>query len=248
LVAAAGRRLDALVGDGRLDGEARSELLALLQLLTDYTAAVQQSSVAGAVVQHCLRGLQSLMGVLQASGLDPASWQPPAWQLLQSLVQLLAAVCRRCEAGEAEAGRGMLSLLLADQQVAAMLAGAASHMLLVPDQMLLGSSFVQRSRAAGLQRDLLQLFAALAALAGRQPPCVQQPHNARDSGRGGAASRHSLASSGGVDGQATSRAAQPGPAQDLLLGALLASLASSASCFVLPGPGLLAGITSAHVG
>jgi hypothetical protein len=217
LVAAAGSRFNALAAEGKPEGGARAELLALLQLLTDYTTAVQHPSVAPAVMLHCLPGLQSLTGVLQAGGLDAACWTTPTWQLLHSLALLLAAVCKKCEDGEA--GRALLALLLADQQVAAMLSGAASHMLLLPKQQL-GGSLGQRARAAALQRDLLQLFAALAALVGRQPPCVQQPHHSRESDR--AASRLSFASSAAAEEPSSSSSQEapprPGPGQDLLLG------------------------------
>ena len=234
LVAAAGRRLSELAGEGAPQGEALAELLALLGLLAEYAAAVPQASVAVAVVRHCLSGFQALLGTLQAGGLDVALWPAPTWQLLHALVPLLAATCRRCE--DAEAGRGLLALLLADQQVAAMLAGAASHVLLLPEQPLpptpaaagkAGSqgrpapaaNMAQRSRMAALQRDLLQLFAALAALAGRQPPCVAQPHHAREPER--AASRLSV-SSAAFDDLSTGREGrdgeQAGPGQDLLLG------------------------------
>ena len=217
LVAAAGSRFNALAAEGKPEGGARAELLALLQLLTDYTTAVQHPSVAPAVMLHCLPGLQSLTGVLQAGGLDAACWTTPTWQLLHSLALLLAAVCKKCEDGEA--GRALLALLLADQQVAAMLSGAASHMLLLPEQQL-GGSLGQRARAAALQRDLLQLFAALAALVGRQLPCVQQPHHSRESDR--AASRLSFASSAAAEEPSSSSSREapprPGPGQDLLLG------------------------------
>lgn len=168
--------------------------------------------MAEAVVRHCLTSLQSLMGVLQAAGVDAAGWAPPTWQLLHALVLLLAAACKKCE--EAEAGRGLLALLLGDQQAAAMLAGAAGHVLLLPEPAAAGAgaSLAQRRRAAALQRDLLQLFAALAALVGRQPPCVRQPHHPREADR--AASRLSAASSALDSG----RDAHQDPGQDLLLG------------------------------
>lgn len=211
LVAAVGARLTSLTVGGMPEGEARAEVLALLQLLTDYAAAVRQPSVAAAVVQYCLAGLQSLLGMLQASGLDAAAWPTATWQLLHPLVLLLAAVCRRCE--HAEAGRGLLSLLLADQQVSGMLTSAASHVLLQPEAPGGGGSLAQRSRTAALQRDLLQLFAALATLVGRQPAMVTQPHD-QPSER--APSRLSLSSSayeeGGRDG------GEAGPGYDLLLG------------------------------
>ncbi|KAL4458989.1 hypothetical protein ABPG75_013854 [Micractinium tetrahymenae] len=213
LIAAVGQRLNALANGGRPESEGRKELLAALQLLTDYVNAAAQPSVAAALVRHCLPGLQALLGVLQVSGLDAASWSTATWQLLHAVVLLAATACRKCE--DAEAGRGLLSLLLADQHAAALLASAGSHMLLQPEQAH-GGTMAQRSRAAALQRDLLQLFAALAGLAGRQPPCVQGPHHPRDS-EGRAASRISVASSG-VDGAGTSRGAPPGPGQDLLLG------------------------------
>lgn len=211
LVAAVGARLTSLADGGMPEGEARAEVLALLQLLTDYATAVRQPSVAAAVVQYCLAGLQSLLGMLQASGLDAAAWPTATWQLLHPLVLLLAAVCRRCE--DAEAGRGLLSLLLADQQVSGMLTSAASHVLLQPEAPGGGGSLAQRSRTAALQRDLLQLFAALATLVGRQPAMVTQPHD-QQSER--APSRLSLSSSayedGGKDG------GEAGPGYDLLLG------------------------------
>lgn len=237
LVAAAGQRLVSLAGKGVPEGEARAELLALLQLLTEYAAAVPQPSVAAAVVRHCLRGFQALLGTLQAGGIDAAVWPAPAWQLLHALVPLLAAVCRRCE--DSNAGRDILALLLGDQQAALMLAGAASHVLLLPEQQPVTPAAVpgkasgkasgstpaniaQRSRMAALQRDLLQMFAALASLVGRQPACVAQPHHPRDSER--AASRLSM-SSAAFDDLSPSRdgrdGEQPaGPGQDLLLGEL----------------------------
>lgn len=215
LVEAAGSRLTSLTSDGVPEGEARTEVLALLQLLTDYTTAVQHPSVAAAVVRHCLRAFQALLGTLQAAGLDAAVWSPPAWQLLHPLVLVLAAVCRRCE--DAEAGRGILSLLLADREAAAILSSAASHMLLQPEQPRGRASLAERSRAAALQRDLLQLCAALAALVGRQPPATQQPSQLRESDR--ATSRLSMASSAfdepGAGGWDASHA---GPGPDLLLG------------------------------
>ena len=211
LVAAAGARLASLAGGAMPEGEARAELLALLQLVTDYATAVQQASVAAAVVQHCLGGLQSLLGMLQASGLDATAWPTATWQLLHSLVLLLAAVCRRCE--DAEAGRGLLALLLADQQVAGMLTSAASHVLLQPEAPGGGGSLAQRSRNAALQRDLLQLFAALATLAGRQPAGVAQPHG-RESER--APSRLSVSSSAYED--LGREGGESGPGYDLLLG------------------------------
>lgn len=213
LVAAAGKQLASLTGDGVPERESRTEVLALLHLLTEYASAVQLPSVAAAVVRHCLRGFQSLLGTLQAVGLDAALWPAPAWQLLDALVVLLAAVCRRCE--DAEAGRGLLALLLGDRETAAMLSNAASHVLLLPEQQGVGAaSMAQRSRTAAMQRDLLQLFAALTALVGRQPPCVHQPHHSRESGR--AASRVSMSS---LEDAGTGRdASEQGPGRDLLLG------------------------------
>lgn len=213
LIAAVGRRVNALAADCQPEGEGRETLLAALQLLTDYVNAAAQPSVAAHLVRHCLPGLQAIAGVLQASGLDAACWGAHIWQLLHAFALLAAAGCRRCE--DAEAGRGLLALLLGDQQFAALLASAGSHMLLQPEQARSGT-MAQRSRAAALQRDLLQLFAALAGLAGRQPPCVQGPHHPRDC-EGRAASRLSVASSG-LDGGSTGRGAPPGPGQDLLLG------------------------------
>lgn len=212
LVAAAGTRLVSLAGGAMLEGEARAELLALLQLLTDYATAVQQPSVAAAVVQHCLGGLQSLLGMLQASGLDAAAWPAATWQLLHPVVLLLAAVCRRCE--DAEAGRGLLALLLADQQVVGMLTSAASHVLLQPEAPGGGGSLAQRSRTAALQRDLLQLFAALATLVGRQPAAVAQTHG-RESER--VPSRLSMSSSA-YDDLGGREGGEAGPGYDLLLG------------------------------
>jgi hypothetical protein len=210
LVTAAGRRLDVLCGGGAHEGEGRGELLALLALLTEYTTAVQQAGVAAAVARHCLHGLQSLMGVLQAAGLDPATWPQHAWQLLQAAALLLTASCRKCE--DAAAGRGLLALLLADQQVAAMLAAAAAHVLLPGEQpAAVVASLAQRARAAALRRDLLHLFAALAALAGRQPPCVQPLRQGRGLDR--VSSRLSAASAGPDEPPG-----QRDPGQDLLLG------------------------------
>lgn len=213
LIAAVGQRVNFLAAASQPESEGRATLLAALQLLTEYANAAAHPSAAAQLVKHCLPGLQALTGVLQASGLDAACWSSHTWQLLHAVVLLAAAACRRCE--DAEAGRGLLALLVGDQQVAALLASAGSHVLLQPEQAR-GSTLAQRSRAAALQRDLLQLFAALAGLAGRQPPCVQGPHHPRES-EGRAVSRVSMASSG-LEGGSTSRGGPPGPGQDLLLG------------------------------
>lgn len=245
LITAVGQRVVALAGSCQPESEDSKTLLAALQLLTEYTDAAARPSVAVQLVRQCLPGLQALMGVLQASGLDAACWSTHTWQLLHAVVLLAAAACRRCE--DAEAGRGLLALLLGDQQVAALLASAGSHMLLQPERAQ-GGTLAQRSRAAALQRDLLQLFAALAALAGRQPPCVQGPHHFRDT-EGRAASRVSLASSG-LDGSSSSRCGPAGPGQDLLLGEAMVEARGGGDVCILarvPCRGGIASYARAHV-
>lgn len=220
LVAAAGSRLHACLtsttGAASRHGDipAVPEACEILRLLTDYVMALATPSVAAAATSHCLPGLQAALGVLLATaGLEPSGWPTAAWQLFHGMVSLLGPMCTRVD--DANSGRALLGLLLADRQTAALLANVADHLLLEADSARVVACRAYRSSTPALQRDLLYLLTALATLAGRQPP-AEAPAASRTASRLSSL----LSVSSGIDELAEARPegqlADPG--SDLLLG------------------------------
>eukprot|EP00887_Chlorella_sp_A99_P006671 scaffold3.g6671.t1 len=222
LAAAIGARLQQSLGGGG-DGpgeEATAQACQLMQLLQDYVAGVEAASVAVAIMQHCLPGLQALLGaLLAAAGLDPAAWPATCWQLFHGAVALLGPICQIAE--DPDAGRAIVGLLLADRQAAELLAQAAEHLLLAPESAR-QQTRAYRSSMPSLQRDLLHLLTALASLVGRLPalPKAERPPQEQRLDAGRTASRLSLlsASSGGDELASSTDNPLQGPANDLLLG------------------------------
>ena len=219
LVTGAGARLQQTLGRGGSITEAASaEACRLLQLLTEYTAAAQAGSAAAAVMQHCLPGLQALLGmVMGTAGMEPSEWPTSCWQLFHGMVALLGPVCQLAE--DAEAGRALLGLLLADRQAATLLANVGDLLFLEPEAARPAAEAYRGSTPA-LQRDLLQLFTSLAGVVGRLPPLTVQQQQQQEGDTSRAASRTSLLSiSSGVDELApTGDNPLADPGNDLLLG------------------------------
>jgi len=163
---AAGRKLTQLLGGGgRVTRLAATQGAHLLHAVASYLDLVAAPSVAVAVARHCLGPIGFALSALQSSGAKLANWDQASWELLHAVLLVMAPAATHC--ADADAGRAILTTLLADYKAAVVLTAVGDGILLRAGEGPVRIAYP--GRVLALQRDLLGLFSALAGLVGRQP-------------------------------------------------------------------------------